>query len=82
MPVANFTYTSSGLTVTFTNTSTDADGRIIASGSYDQCVRLWDVASGDCLVTLQQHETLIETICFSPDGTLLAYNGANQTVVL
>ena len=32
-----------------------ADGKTLATGSYDETVRLWDVASGQCTATLEVH---------------------------
>jgi hypothetical protein len=42
-PVANFTFTSSSLTATFTDTSTDSDGTIAA-----HCVDIWRWQYFDC----------------------------------
>ena len=48
------------------------DQRLIASGSWDKTLRLWDVQSGQCLNTFQEGGTSIWSAQFSPDGTLVA----------
>lgn len=48
-------------------------GGILASGSFDESVRLWDVYQpGVCLRTMQAHADPVTGVSFSPDGTLLA----------
>ena len=48
------------------------DGRLIASGSEDHTVKLWDVETGRVVRTLHGHTDDVGSVCFSPDGQLLA----------
>jgi len=45
-------------------------------------VRIWEVSTGQCLKTLHGHTDWVESVAFSPDGTLLASGGHNGTVSL
>lgn len=48
-------------------------GGVLASGSFDESVRLWDAHQpGTCLRTMQAHADPVTGVSFSPDGTLLA----------
>jgi WD40 repeat protein len=49
-------------------------GRWIASGSWDETVRLWDAATGEPCAVLP-HPSLVRTLAFSPDGTWLVAGG-------
>lgn len=48
------------------------DGRLLASGSDDKTVRLWDTSTGDVRKTLQGHSSWVDSVAFSPDDRLLA----------
>ncbi len=55
-------------------------GKIIASGSRDGTVRLWNL-QGDLLgEPLQAHEPYVKTVAFSPDGKLLPSGGSDNTI--
>ena len=55
---------------------------MLASGSADATVRLWDVASGREIRTLSGHTAVVHSVAFSPDGKLLASGSADTTVRL
>ena len=46
------------------------DGRFLASGSWDQTVRLWDAATGEPCATLP-HPGVVHDLAYGPDGTWL-----------
>jgi WD40 repeat protein len=54
------------------------DGRCIASASYDQTVKVWEAASGECLRTLEGGRDW--GVAYSPDGRRLASAGWNGIV--
>ena len=47
------------------------DGRRLASGSWDNIIRLWDGVSGEPVATLEGHTGELGSIVFSPDGRRL-----------
>ena len=58
------------------------DGAILASGSDDQTVRLWDIESGQLLHTLSGHQNDVMSVAWSPDGQMLASGSEDETIRL
>jgi RNA polymerase sigma factor (sigma-70 family) len=55
---------------------------VLATGSHDKTIRLWNARSGREICTLCGHTGGVLSIAFSPDGALLASGGGDHTVRL
>jgi WD40 repeat protein len=51
-------------------------GKVLASGGWDDTVRLWDVKTGRELRKIAAHKAMVGRVVFSPDGRILASRGA------
>lgn len=56
------------------------DQTMIASGSRDETIRLWDAETGQCLKTLACPGSWIQTLTFSPDGEYLVSGGSDGEI--
>lgn len=56
------------------------DGSVLATGSKDTTVRIWDVAYGLPLHTFRGHRDTIFSLAFAPDGQTLASGSDDATV--
>jgi len=56
------------------------DSKLIASGSRDRTVKLWDAASGKLLRTLTGHREAVVSVTFAADGATL-YSGSRDGTV-
>lgn len=48
-----------------------SQGELIATGSRDRSVKLWDVFSGLCLMTFSDHDNWVRGIIYHPSGNFL-----------
>jgi small GTP-binding protein len=60
----------------------DPQGEVLASGSADNTVKLWEVRSGKLLRTLEGHEDSVWKVAFDPQGGTLASGSGDKTAKL
>jgi WD40 repeat protein len=58
------------------------DGTLLASGSNDHTVKLWDVQTGEVKRPLAGHDFIVGAVAFSPDGQTLVSGAWDDTVKL
>ena len=63
--------TLEGHTSLVSSVAFNPNGTILASGSYDSTIKLWNVKSKKEIATLQGH-TSVYSVAFNPSGTILA----------
>ncbi|KDQ11677.1 hypothetical protein BOTBODRAFT_189671 [Botryobasidium botryosum FD-172 SS1] len=57
------------------------DGLRIASGSFDEQIRIWDVATGAALLApFRGHGDVIYSVAFSPNGSRIVSASADRTI--
>ena len=58
------------------------DGRLLASGSNDNTVKIWDATSRELIRTLEVHTAPVRGVAFSPDGKTLTTGDENGDIKL
>ena len=75
--------TLAGHTSVVASVTFSPDGKMLASGSTDSTIRLWDVTTGENLSTFSGHGLIgAMSISFSPDGKVLASGSGDRVVRL
>ncbi|KAB8237118.1 uncharacterized protein BDW43DRAFT_297519 [Aspergillus alliaceus] len=58
------------------------NGQLLASGSYDDTIKLWDPSTGDLHQTIEGHSHWVQSVTFSSDSQLLASSSWDNTIKL
>lgn len=72
----------SGHTKAVTSVEIAPDNRILASGSYDTTIKLWDLQTGKLLRTLTGHSNVVIKLAIAPDNRTLASASSDKTIKL
>jgi WD40 repeat protein len=71
------------ISMAFSNSSSSGqEQQLLASGSQDKTVRLWDTHTTECVAVLEGHTDDVKSVAFSPDNRLLASASCDKTVRL
>jgi len=57
-------------------------GDIVASGTVERVVKLWDIRTGECIGTLEGHTYPVLSLAFSPDGSKLVSGSGDTTLII
>ena len=63
-----------------TSLSFNYNGKLLASASKDNTIKLWEIKTGTLLRTYYGHSKDVRTVCFSPDGSIIASGGDDQGI--
>ncbi|MBS9385956.1 MAG: TonB family protein [Dolichospermum sp. BR01] len=80
--IGNLLQTLTGHSYSVISVAYSPDGQTLASGSYDNTIKLWDVKTGNLLQTLTGHSDYVNSVAYSPDGQTLASGSFDDTIKL
>jgi WD40 repeat protein len=81
-PVFLLDHTLKGHSGWVTGVAFSADGQRLASGSWDQTVKFWDVHTGQAVSTVASKMKEVQALAFSRDGHWLAAENASDAVTV
>jgi WD40 repeat protein len=75
-------YTLMGHSHIVSSLAMSADAKFLVSGSQDQTIRVWNLATGELVHTLKGHRDSVNTVALSPDEQIIASGSADKTIKL
>jgi WD40 repeat protein len=57
------------------------DGLTVASGSEDHTIKLWDIQTGNCRATLNEHEKDVRHVSFAPNSNSMVVSCSGDGTV-
>lgn len=58
------------------------DDLILASGSLDNTIHIWNMTGGICTAVLRGHSSLVKGVSWDPIGTFIASQSDDKTVII
>ncbi|KAL2829876.1 putative wd40 protein [Aspergillus pseudoustus] len=74
--------TLEGHSKSVTSMAFSADGLMMASGSDDKTIKLWDAKTGSQIRTLKGHSNRVSSVAFSADGLIVASGSYDKMIKL
>ena len=65
-----------------TSVSISPDGSMVAAGSLDSVIRIWEVSSGILLDSLRGHRDSVYSVAFTPDGKSIISGSLDRSLKL
>ena len=72
--------TLTGHTGSVNSVALSADGQTLASGSYDETIKVWNLSTGQEVRTLTGHTDVVWSVAISADGQTLVSGSWDQTI--
>lgn len=58
------------------------DDSLLASGSLDNTVRIWNISNATCIAVLRGHSSLVKGVAWDPIGSFIASQSDDKTVII
>ena len=60
----------------------DGKANILASGSFDQTIKLWDFKTGRCIETFAEHTDPVTSVHFNKEGSLMVSGSFDGNIII
>ena len=58
------------------------DRKYVVSGSEDKTIKIWEIETGRCIRTLEEHTSSVTSVVYSPNGKYVASGSGDGTIKL
>jgi WD40 repeat protein len=58
------------------------DGKLLASGSSDKLIKIWNIETGEVVKTLTAHEKQVNSVVYSKTGKYITSGSDDKSVII